>query len=130
MGKKVRECLCLRCGKEFTTTHPQKKYCSYECLWKAVSANKSREYTVKICKSCGRSFKGQANDRFCSIRCKSDYAALMQQKRKCKSCFYSTVVSSEVICNYMEITGHSRLCMEEAKIPCRLYEERRRNRDK
>lgn len=130
MGKKVRECLCLRCGKEFTTTHPQKKYCSYDCLWKAWSAKERNKYNVKICKFCGHSFKGLANDIFCSEKCENKYKALMKQKKKCATCLYSITLGNEIICDYINIAGHSRLSIGEARTPCRLYIERGRISDK
>lgn len=56
---------CLVCGKAISTTHPDQKYCSRRCLYKA-----QKVVTRRTCRSCGKRFEQRkAKQKYCCHEC-------------------------------------------------------------
>ena len=66
-----RTVICQQCGKEFTATHPSKKYCSAECLHKSRLKN-SENYRLRNKQAVKRR----------PAKSKTDWAAIV---RECKA---------------------------------------------
>lgn len=64
----VRIVTCSNCGKEFTTLHPLKKYCSKECA--AETVKKQTHTYEKTCPICGKKFLGTKKQKHCSTECR------------------------------------------------------------
>lgn len=83
---------CVYCGKEFITNIPHKKYCSELCSSREHELNRpKREYFIK-CSNCDKIFKASRNRtekeplRFCSAKCRCDYAKKYSIIKKCIIC--------------------------------------------
>ena len=67
-NRRIRERLakpCLICGKAISTTHPDQKYCSRRCLYKAKTVVKRR-----TCGPCGKRFQQRkAKQKYCCHEC-------------------------------------------------------------
>jgi len=73
--------ICTHCGKEKTVERSRKpmKYCSRECLHRALSGNGHpnwKEKTICTCEQCGKQFEVEPaypkhrNHLFCSLECR------------------------------------------------------------
>lgn len=63
---------CERCGKEFKPRGDKSKYCSRECLYRALSVNNVKEKKIYIikCQQCWKEFETEKKDRkYCSNKC-------------------------------------------------------------
>ena len=119
--KATRVVTCPICGKEFVTTHWNKKYCSPDCMWKAIyERQKSHSYRHK-CKNCGTAFYGNAQAHFCCDRCKDEYNQIMKQKEMCQKCVYSILLQHEPVCNYHAVEDITRTSLGKTGYPCELY---------
>lgn len=63
--------ICKGCGREFTPTHGNNKYCSVQCRDKHSGRITYNRGTTGTCKECGRPFKKiYGSEQFCSIDCR------------------------------------------------------------
>ena len=69
---------CIICGKDFTSRHPQTKTCCKECseenkrnyARKFQKDTRERRHShLKMCKGCGKLFKGRKTQLFCTAEC-------------------------------------------------------------
>lgn len=98
---------CRTCGKEFTTTAPRKKYCSYKCAKKGSRKPPKGEQTL-VCKNCGIEFKAKrSNVRFCSPRCNLLYKG---------ETFEPQIIKCEICGNeFLQKTRKSRCCSKRCR---------------
>lgn len=70
--KPCKKAYCVICGKEIGVKGSVvKKYCSNECYYEVVKEKrKQSKTTMKTCVSCGATFEGKTNSKFCSDRCR------------------------------------------------------------
>ncbi|MCI8336959.1 MAG: hypothetical protein HFI72_07395 [Peptococcaceae bacterium] len=67
---------CIVCGKEFETNRPNQVTCGKRCR-RARMIERSRKYRQEhqkeklICLSCGKEFKGNKGQKYCSRGCAS-----------------------------------------------------------
>lgn len=75
--------VCIQCGKDFTTLHNSRKYCSEECRIKANKKSPLGRRTF-TCEFCGESFEADAKRKFCCIECRqgAERAARLRRKPK------------------------------------------------
>lgn len=80
---------CKACGVLFTPKGRDwqsrfRKYCSSACRRDAVSVlYRNKE---KVCRFCGKAFKGPASRKYCSDACFSEMRARKGRWHKCKTC--------------------------------------------
>jgi predicted nucleic acid-binding Zn ribbon protein len=83
-NRRIRERLakpCLICGKAISTTHPDQKYCSRRCLYKAQKVVKRR-----TCRSCGKHFQQRkAKQKYCCHECAAAARRKPDAKRRNRS---------------------------------------------
>ncbi|GAA0093034.1 hypothetical protein UT300009_30640 [Paraclostridium bifermentans] len=70
--KPCKKAHCVICGKEIEVKGSVvKQYCSSECYYEVVKEKrKQSKPAVKTCVSCGATFEGKTNSKFCSDRCR------------------------------------------------------------
>lgn len=61
-----------KCGKEFVTSYPRKKYCSEDCRLKLYKEKLGKvKLSKKNCKLCEKEFMQRASNQiYCSMECK------------------------------------------------------------
>lgn len=69
--KPLKKAYCIVCGKEIDLTGSSivNKFCSRTCSDRHRRPLKGRIVT-KVCQSCGNTFEGNSNSKFCSDSCK------------------------------------------------------------
>lgn len=108
MKKKDKKRYCIGCGKAFNPNMNNKYYCSKECWEKHNRRNYYRK-KAKRCNWCGRSFTGKGE--CCSSSCDINYTAHMLSQKRCRLCEFSHKISGgKVLCDYINVMGHSRGC--------------------
>lgn len=76
--------ICKYCGKEFTTSYKNVKYCCSECRNIVNSIGKSCKIYYHICENCGKEFiTPQKICNFCSEKCTNEMDNLITL---CSSC--------------------------------------------
>ncbi len=78
----TRDRTCKQCGKDYTTKHPNSKFCSIKCRNKWFNSRKSAGKT-KECRHCKKEIP-VGKKRYCSKTCKdaAKYEKLMQRRIK------------------------------------------------
>lgn len=67
---------CSRCGEEFETTDPRRKYCSGECKKKVfieARRKKTPQPREQRCLNCGGIIEARRGAKFCAHRCQQAY---------------------------------------------------------
>lgn len=82
----ARVVTCKNCGKEFTTLHPLKCYCSEDC--KKEYEKKRIHIYKKTCPICGKEFSGIKRQKHCSRECRDQARrnTLKLFEKKCPTC--------------------------------------------
>lgn len=107
----MTERYCLRCGKKFVVTSHNKYYCSKKCMEINTRKRLAERTFLKKCKWCGTYFPGTAKTDYCSSDCKAKDLARLEAQKRCEKCIYSCRLHQyELICDYINIVGHSRGC--------------------
>lgn len=60
--------ICPQCGEIFTKIRPNQKYCRRKC-YNEIFRPKTIK-TDKTCPECGKTFKGNKKEKYCSTNCR------------------------------------------------------------
>ena len=112
---------CAFCGKEFEVIHGNTKFCSQECFEESRKEYQNNRYKAK-------KEKQTKKKEVRKTRVQSNQINLCT--KKCKTCKYRGQINSIIedsrtgglCCNYLGITGHSRLRLCPAG-DCTVYEK-------
>ena len=90
---------CKNCGKEFQSRNKNRAFCSPGC-----SHNDTKTTVDKICAVCGKSFRGYANRKVCSLACVNESMRLAQ--KECQGCGKK----------FAPEKSHTKFCTKECEI--------------
>ncbi len=87
--------ICSECGREYTPTHGNSRYCSRECRDKHSGRITYNRGTIGTCKYCGQTFKKiYGSEVYCTVECreiatkenKKENRKVIHPPRECKHC--------------------------------------------
>lgn len=131
------KCICIECGKQFTVKPYKKniaKFCSNECRNKNKRGQRTGEWIIKTCPSCGKEFESlkSRNKKYCSDKCLHDKNELYMictcdychKEFRVKKSYYrklldgrqKTITCSKECANKIKHTGHNISCDNCGKI--------------
>lgn len=132
--QKGRLMKCPVCDKEFLSTYGR-KYCSEECYKVNNGLNAQKRYVPRLrnCCQCGKELTGR-QVKFCGQKCRDKYYREIQVSdewgdcnedrcvcRRLDKCKYAVKFDSDLMCGYMEITGHARMNYPDE---CKYFKEK------
>lgn len=117
----MRDFVCEYCGRGFTSTAPQSRFCSRACgaAWRRKSG---LDNEIRLCVQCGKEFvvNKYSKQKYCSRECGVDSKRI--PKRELLRPFKRAVLCVELNKEFDSIANASRwLGVNESSVRCCLY---------